>query len=194
MSEEGKDKNNMQNQHADTTVNGYCFQSVEDATLARQEIKKIEYLQEHIDYQDTQMLFGVYQKALENRTFRTPIGQNYLHNLRRVLVKEGLKDEEIPPVILYHNYTEKKKVEVHPVKKRIEPAKKKEKADKFMISVLLNICLALLVIGMFAVAYTSEHPNILNYERVIVDKYASWEQDLTEREDAFREKELQLNR
>jgi len=50
------------------------------------------------------------------------------------------------------------------------------------------------VIGMFAVAYTSEHPNILNYERVIVDKYASWEQDLTEREDAIREKELQLNR
>jgi len=85
-------------------------------------------------------------------------------------------------------------VEVQPVKKRIEPAKKKEKADKFMISVLLNICLALLVIGMFAVAYTSEHPNILNYERVIVDKYASWEQDLTEREDAIREKELQLNR
>ena len=114
-------------------------------------------------------------------------------NLALVLCTTGYSEEEIPYVTMYHNYTVKKRKEsTAETKQRINPAKKKEKADKLTISILLNLFLTLLVVGMFAIAYTSEHPNLLNYERAIVDKYAAWEQDLTEREDALREEKLQL--
>ena len=45
---------------------------------------------------------------------------------------------------------------------------------------------------MFMITLRSDNPNVLNYERALTDKYASWEQELTERERAVREKELEL--
>ena len=45
---------------------------------------------------------------------------------------------------------------------------------------------------MFTITIRSDNPNILNYKRVITDKYAQWEQELTERENAVREREREL--
>ena len=86
---------------------------------------------------------------------------------------------------------------------------KKEKADKSNVQkagadssevrrlrivnrFLLVLCITLLlcVIGMFYVSTTINSPTILNYEEKLIDKYSSWEQDLTEREKALKEKEL----
>ena len=39
---------------------------------------------------------------------------------------------------------------------------------------------------------TSDNPNILNYENNLQNKYAQWEQELTERENVLREKERNL--
>ena len=64
--------------------------------------------------------------------------------------------------------------------------------SKLRKSVLLNIVLVLLVIAMFAITMTGKTENILNYEKAVTDRYASWEQDLTEREAAVREKEREL--
>ena len=50
----------------------------------------------------------------------------------------------------------------------------------------------LAVCFMFYIAYTSEHPNVLNYKRNLVNKYAQWEQELSEREKEIREKERNL--
>ena len=58
--------------------------------------------------------------------------------------------------------------------------------------ILLVACitLALCVIGMFYISTTINSPTILNYEQEILNKYSSWEQELTEREQAVREKEV----
>ena len=57
---------------------------------------------------------------------------------------------------------------------------------------IINIVLIITLIAMFQIAKNSESPNILNYEKVITDRYASWEQNLTDREKAVREKEREL--
>ena len=46
---------------------------------------------------------------------------------------------------------------------------------------------------MFVITMNSEHPNILNYRTQIVDQYASWEEELNEKEDALRDWERELN-
>ena len=43
-----------------------------------------------------------------------------------------------------------------------------------------------------SISYVSEQPNVINYERAITSKYASWEQELTDREQVIREKEREL--
>ena len=49
-----------------------------------------------------------------------------------------------------------------------------------------------LVFAMFVITLQSDNPNILNYRQAITNEYASWEQELTERENKVREKEQKL--
>ena len=48
------------------------------------------------------------------------------------------------------------------------------------------------IIAMFTITLESDNPNVLNYERALTDRYASWEQELTEREQAVRQREREL--
>ena len=56
----------------------------------------------------------------------------------------------------------------------------------------INILLVVLVLAMFVITLKSDNPNILNYRQAITNEYASWEQELTERENKVREKEQML--
>ena len=79
------------------------------------------------------------------------------------------------------------------VKQRIVPTRKRDKSnDKFRISLLVNIILAILVLAMFGITLKSDNPNILNYRKAIINEYAAWEQELTEREEQIRQKEAEL--
>lgn len=68
------------------------------------------------------------------------------------------------------------------------------KKYKKMSHILLIACVTMLliIIGMFAINATSQNPTILNYEEKIINKYASWEQQLDQREQELNEREQQL--
>ena len=57
----------------------------------------------------------------------------------------------------------------------------------------MNIVMIVAIIAMFVITLNSDQPNILNYERNLQNKYASWEQELTQREQTVREKERELH-
>ncbi|MGN1147935.1 MAG: hypothetical protein ACI4TB_05900 [Lachnospiraceae bacterium] len=174
-------------------VEGYLFLNEEDAELARQDKKKIEYLEKHMDYGNVDNVLQVYKKAIVERVFKTPVGQEYLKKMQTYLLRSGLIDEEdVPPVVLYSNYSMKMRQSYSPAKQYVKPAEKKN-AQWPVVSVIVNVILAIAVVAMFAITMKSDNPNILNYETNIVNKYASWEQDLTEREKVIREKEKELN-
>lgn len=61
------------------------------------------------------------------------------------------------------------------------------------LSVIMNIVMIVAIIAMFVITLNSDQPNILNYERNLQNKYASWEQELTQREQTVREKERELH-
>ncbi len=76
---------------------------------------------------------------------------------------------------------------------RVVPSKKKDgEKNGFTLSVILNVLLAVAIVAMFFISYVSEQPNVINYERALTSKYASWEQELTQREQAVREREREL--
>lgn len=186
--EEEEEKNLKQN-----ITGGYLFLSAGDAALARREMKKALYLEEHMDYNDMDTVLKVYQKALESRAFQTPHGLAFVYRLREHLLEAGYEEETVGAIPIYQEYTRKVRSGTSPARERIRPAKTREKIDKYKISVLLNLLLTVLVAGMLYLARTGDNPNILNYERAVVDKYAAWEQELTERENALREKELLMH-
>lgn len=177
------------------SVGGYQFYTEKDAQLAAAERKKIEYLEARIDYSRPDSILLVYEKAIHERLFKTPVGLDYLKGLRDFLLEQPEIDpQNVPDITLYSTFSGEVRDKGNPARNRIKPAKDAGEAAKarFTISVILNILLILAIISMFTITLRSDNPNVLNYERVITNKYAQWEQELTERENAVREKEREL--
>lgn len=183
-------KKNMGN----LSVGGYLFYTEKDAQTARTEIEKIEYLEARIDYSAPDTIRYIYEKAIHERIFKTPVGLEYLKKLREFLLSQPEADtENIIDIPLYVTYDGEVRGRTEPARSRIASHKKTdgEKA-RFTISVIVNVMLVLAILCMFYISYSSEQPNIINYERVLLNQYASWEQELTEREQVIREKEREL--
>ncbi len=171
-------------------VSGFAFYSEKDAGLAEQERQKIAYLDKRIDHADIQSVLAIYKKALEDRVFRTPVGLEYLRELQGELrAREEELGEEVPPIPLWTNFADVR-TKTSPARRRIQPMPEDGgKKAGLCLSVIMNIVMIVAIIAMFVITLNSDQPNILNYERNLQNKYASWEQELTRREQTVREKE-----
>lgn len=181
--EQGKDRE-------DRLVDGYLFLTKAEANVAKNEKERIEMLEKRMDYHSFEQVKAVYDKAIEDRVFKTPIGFNFLRKMQSTLVQKNRKNEEIRPIPFYINFLPSVREKTSPAKARIEVKEKKN--HSLAISVGINIGLVLAVIAMFYITLNAENPNILNYETALQNKYATWEQELTQRESVVREKERQL--
>lgn len=179
------------------TVGGYLFYTERDAQLARAEEQKIQYLETHIDYHSPESIKYIYEKTIHDRLFKTPVGLQYLKHLQEFLLEQSQLDTDgIGAIPLYTAFDVELRDETSPARQRVRPSKKQD-AEKgkaaFFISVFSNVLLVIAIIAMFAISFNSEQPNIFNYERALVDKYAAWDQELTEREQTIREKEIEYH-
>lgn len=174
---------------------GFDFYTARDARLAEAEQRKIDYLEERIDYTRPESILLVYDKAIHEQIFRTPVGVNYLKKLQDYLLRQPqIAPDRIKPIPLYDTYAVEQRTQPDSEQTRMEAERRqKTAATKFQISVVMNVLLILAVIAMFVITLNSDRPNILNYEKAILNQYSSWEQDLTQREQTIREKERELN-
>ncbi len=181
---------------AEWVVDGFQFGTQQDAELARNEQLRIERLEEKLDYQNYEMVGAVYKKA-NNRVFKTPVGYDFLKKLQRRLQEGALVGTEIENIPVYGVYSMRESANqtVERIQASRKPIKKEKPKQEFFsrkTSILVNIGLLALVLLMFAISTTSANPTILNYERVLQNRYAEWEQQLSEREQVIREKEKAL--
>lgn len=86
---------------------------------------------------------------------------------------------------------QKEKIEDLTPEKMTVALKRYKKLSRLLL--IACITMLLIIIGMFAINATSQNPTILNYEEKIVDKYASWEEELDAREQELNEREQKLN-
>lgn len=179
------------------TVQGYHFTSAQDARVAEEEGKKIQYLEEKLAGRSTSNLLSIYDKVLDEKMFITPIGWTYLIQLRQRIIDQGIAQDLIRPVPLYVSFAfenPETKESKGVAREWIRPSVKKKKTmqAKLRFSTILNVVLMLLVVAMFVITLQGENANAINYRRAIINEYASWEQELSEREKAVKEKEEML--
>jgi hypothetical protein len=183
--------------NADLTVGGFLFVSAEDAELARSELAKIEYLEKKMNYHLPENILAVYNKVMESKMFKTPPGLYYLGRMQGHLKRVGIEAERIAPIPVYNSFTSKAAGEISEgiAKQRIERRLRFEKSEaekfkgRFRKAIYACLLLGGLILVMFYITLKSENPNIINYEQNLVNKYAGWEQELKERENAVRERE-----
>lgn len=178
----------------DYCVDGYRFASVEDSKEAQVEKIKADYFDAKLQGKNIESMLAVYDKVLDEKIFETPLGWEYLRKLQRQLRRSGAQEEQIRPIPLYLTFTHKESEETEkPLRVRVKPSQKVSMDKRrLQTSVIINILLVILVIAMFAITLNSNNPNILNYRKQILNEYASWEQELTQREQAVKEKESSL--
>lgn len=173
---------------------GFLFLNAEDAGLAVTERKQIEYLESHLDYRNPEQVLAFYDKALKERIFKTPVGMIYLKQLQSFLLEQtGMDPARVPMIPVYQPCTGGPGKNENP-RIRVKKVREEERRSLHLrLSVILNMLLVIAVIAMFVITLQSDRPNVLNYRTAILNEYASWEQELSDREQVIREKERELN-
>lgn len=174
-------------------VGGYRFGTVADAETARMEQKKIVNVEQHLDYRKPENVLLVYNKAIDNRVFLTPLGISYLHRMQDQIVKCGVPKEKIKPIPMYATFSNKTENNSSIRRSMTSRGQKMEFKGRFITSVCVNVLLAAALAAMIVLAYVSDVPTIVNYKTAILNEYSAWEQELTDREQAVREAERALD-
>lgn len=168
-------------------VEGFLFRDKDLADKAKKEQEGIKYIKGKASMDNPKVVLEIYNKIIKQELFETPIGIGYLRELQEYLTAiPQINKEDILPIpvedIICQEFISLK-----------EAGKKTDKpSGKMRLSMALNVALAIMVVAMFVITLTSKHPNILNYEEKLLNKYASWEQDLDRRQQEILERERAL--
>ena len=175
------------------SVEGYLFLTEEDADIAKEEIGRINYISSKMKEDNPQAVLAVYNRMIQNNTFVTPVGHEYLRTLRDYLYRSSqIPDEQVGDIPLIVSYSDAIKKSREPEKKVPEKKKKTYRAE-YRRALGVIAVLAVMIAVMFVMALKSDVPNIINYRTAIMNEYASWEQELSEREAKVRERERELD-
>ncbi|SFP43891.1 hypothetical protein SAMN04487928_10251 [Butyrivibrio proteoclasticus] len=171
-------------------IGGYEFLTEKDAEKGSLDLSKIKVLETRVKVSKAEDMLTLYEKAIQSRIFKTPLGWRYLTDLREKLLSSGYKEKDLIPIPLEIPMTRQSSLEkLTPEKDR--PTQKKVQF-RGILSIVLNVVLIIVVILMFVIASTSENDNIINYKRNITNRYSAWDEELKEREKAVREAEKRL--
>lgn len=175
----------MSKEKQEIPVDGFLFQGEELAEKAKREQAGIRYIKEKTSMDKPQMVLQIYNKIIDQSLFETPVGIGYLRELQEYLkTNPSINKEDVRPIpieeIISQNFIP------------VADKKKEKPAGKYKASLTMNAVLVIVVIAMFAITLTSQHPNILNYEEKLQNKYAAWEQELSSREQQVQKKEYEL--
>ncbi|MBR4530746.1 MAG: hypothetical protein IKO80_10780 [Lachnospiraceae bacterium] len=179
-------------QDALLTVQGYKFLIEEDAEAARTDLVRIEHLNKYLKNTKGDQVQPLYEKSIQNRLFSTPVGWEYLQDLREMLIDQGVDADRIPPIPIGVPVTRRRLPGDYRTRERIEESAPEPMGMSLKTSLIINIVLGILVILMFVIANTSKTDNILNYRRNVTNEYSTWAEDLTKREREVRRKEREL--
>lgn len=180
-------------------IDGFGFTDPADLKLAEDECKRIKYIAGKMNMDNPESVLAVYDKLIAGGIFVTPIGYEYLRTLQNYLYKcPDITDDRIKDIPVAISYTSAMNARSEERRERMEEIRNSRRHVKtfrkeYVISICFNIILFIAIIAMFVITLKADNPNMINYREAIINQYAEWEQDLTERENAIKEKEKELS-
>lgn len=203
-------------------VAGFTFTDEVGAKEALKEQKTIEYIESRTNMKDPKMVNKVYHQIVDQNMFHTPVGFAYINKLKYMLEDISGENAENMAVTNHKGISKpqsakstrkttvnttntasssKAGVDIKVSERTVDTledmlASKDKIISKYKALTTLFAVVAFVLLvsvgAMFYITSTIGSPTILNYEEELINKYASWEQQLIERENAvlIREREL----
>lgn len=175
------------------TFMGHTFEDEKQLLLAKKEAEAIEYLRAKTDFNNGEMLIRLYHRIIDNKMMETEIGVDFLVEIRKRIIEMGImKEEQLKDIPELKKRKAKKKAAE---KKSMELLLIEKVKRQNAVLVVVCLFLSALVIGMFVILLTGKRsPLAIRYEEELVNKYASWAQDLTQRENELNDRIAELRR
>ena len=177
-------------------IGGYSFETQEEYEKALEEKKSIENLMKKVNLEKKELLVALYSGLVTQNKLSTVIGLEYLCRLRDVIVNKKYAKASELPLIQTGTFKTEKAVgyRLSDMQQKLDEQKKETLKYRGRVKSLIicNIILFIVIGIMMYIATTGNNVNVINYEHKLVDKYAAWESQLTEREKQVREAEKRL--
>lgn len=182
------------------TIYGITYRDPQEAKKAKKEWDGIQYILSENDMENIDTVLAIHNKLAERNILKTEVGAKFLRELKeRLLEAKEIENQKIfgfqPEDEQWLRVRERDKAE----KEELLAQKKKWNEDsyyrqKYYRSLILNFLLVAAILIMAYISLNSNQVNILNYENALLDKYASWEASLQQKEAELNERERELSR
>jgi len=194
-------KNGGEEMSEKKVINGIPYENPEEAKKAQKEWEGIQYILSKNNMEDMEAVLALYNKLAERKVLKTEVGTKFLRELKEQL----LETKEIEKKRIYGFSAEdeqwlqiKERQKIRKEKQKKEEEQKNQQKDetdyrqKYYHSLILNILLIITILIMAYITLNSNHINILNYENELINKYASWETSLQQKEAELNAREREL--
>lgn len=182
-------------------ISGFSFANPAEAVQAEKEAEGVKFIKEKADMSNPDMVLNIYNKMIQQKLFETAVGYAYMKELQEYLQSiPFINSEDIKPIPILHPTLEEslRKRSRRSEEKPKEGGKKESQVvnvnykTRYRLTSALSIIFAICIVAMFAITATTNNTTIVNYEQEIINRYEAWETELTEREEAVQEKEIEL--
>lgn len=174
------------------TLEGFQFSSEEEYKIAKEDYDAIQFFKEKLDVSNLPAVYKLYNRLIERDTFQTAVGYSFLRELQNILLEKK-----------YKTLDDLRKIQIETIQKTSEKVEEisvehyKNIAENRRIknrnSRIINILLIFTIIIMFIIALRADKTVFNQFEQDMVDKYSSWEVELSEWEEQLRIREAEIN-
>ena len=176
---------------------GYSFDTAKDMDLAKREAESVEYIKAKMERKDRDKTRKLYDSLVEKQSFITPVGIQFMKELQQDLSMFSTSSLQGVPVHLAVDKENQIKGKL--TKEFIAGSKDRnvQQVDiyknKLKNSRIIITFLVVLILAMFSVVLFGKNSPLQDAEEKLQDKYATWEEQLKEKEQLLLDKEEQLN-
>lgn len=185
------------------SVGGYMFAARADYERALKEQETINYITANTNFSDTKSILKMYNRAVENSSFKSVIGVAFMKELRDKIAGSGILEEKLIAPIPVQKISggsgnrmarDEKDAQIKRYREAYENADAGVKIRNIIIAFL-----AVIIVAMIVITYMSRY-SVFTYftdykadmENELIDQYEHWQQELEKREAAVKEKEDEL--
>lgn len=171
------------------TYQGFTFGSEAELAEAKKEAEVVAYIRSQADLGNVKTVIKLYNRLIEKGTLVTTLGIAFLQELRSRALESGMVAEsslrELPEAVKPETLQAEKKPSKD--RKLMEYYKEKSKRLTFTVVVLCIVIVILFAIRLFGTASP-----FTDYEQKVLNEYAGFKEELTEREEQLHQWENTL--
>jgi len=164
------------------TYQGFTFASEAELNEAKKEAEVVSYIRSQADLGNTKTVIKLYNRLIEKGTLVTVLGISFLQELRsRALESGAVAESSLKPL-------------PQPIAAEKIQGEKKVSKDRKLMELYRNRCknltvtvvvLCLVIAGLFVIRLFGTASPYTDYEKKVLNDYAGWKEELTQKEQAL---------